>query len=110
MRGKDAYGLALTLPARTIEKNVRRLKSVSEIRVNSTGTVRLTTPQGVHELPAIDTVVLAGERRSDRALAELTQARGIATHIVGDASDATSEAAGTIFNSITMAYDRARAI
>ena len=98
------------LVARTIEKKVRRFKSVTDIKVDGDGTVRLTTPQGVQQLPAIDTIVLAGDRRSDRTLAELAQARGLETYLVGDAADVTSEDSGTIFNNIAMAYDRARAV
>jgi glycerate-2-kinase len=98
------------LVGRTAQKQVKRFKSVTDIQVGAHGTVRLTTPQGVQELPAIDTIVLASERRSDRSVAELANARGLETYVIGDAQDIVSEDAGTIFTNIAMAYDRARAV
>ena len=98
------------LVARTIEKKVRRFKHVHDIEVDADGAVRLVTPQGKQALPGIDTVVFAGERRSERALAELARARGIETHVIGDAADVVTEDGGTILSTIAQAYDRARAI
>ena len=98
------------LLARTDRKGVRRIKLVHGVEIDGDDNVRLLTAQGQEELPAIDTIVFAGERRSDRALVELCERRGFETHVVGDAFDVTSEDAGTIFASIAQAYDMARAI
>jgi 2,4-dienoyl-CoA reductase-like NADH-dependent reductase (Old Yellow Enzyme family)/thioredoxin reductase len=98
------------LIARTIEKKVRRFKNVRDIEIDADGAVRLVTPQGKQALTGIDTVVFAGERRSERSLAELAKARGIETHVIGDAADVVTEDGGTILSTIAQAYDRARAI
>ncbi len=98
------------LIGRTVDKGVQRFKGVTDIKVETDGTVRLTTRQGVEDLPPIDTIVLAGERRSDRSIAEHSNARGIETYVIGDAHDIDTEDSGTIFSNITMAYDRARSV
>lgn len=98
------------LVARTIQKNVRRFKNVQDIEIDPDGGVRLVTPQGRQPLPGIDTIVFAGERRSDRSVAEIAKARGLETWIIGDAADMSSEDSGTILMTIAQAYDRARAV
>ena len=98
------------LVARTIDKNVRRVKNVSHVEIGADDSVHLITDRGREQLPGIDTVVFASERRSDRALAEIAKAQGIATYVVGDAADVTSEDGGTIFANIAQAYDVARRI
>jgi hypothetical protein len=54
--------------------------------------------------------VFAGERRSDRSIAEAARARGLETYVIGDAADVTSEDSGTILSTIAQAYDLARSI
>ena len=98
------------LVARTIEKNVRRFKNVHDIEIDADGAVRLVTGQGKQPLPGVDTVVFAGERRSDRSIAEIAKSRGLETYVIGDAADVTTEDSGTILTTIAQAYDRARAI
>jgi 2,4-dienoyl-CoA reductase-like NADH-dependent reductase (Old Yellow Enzyme family) len=98
------------LVARTIEKNVRRFKNVHDIEIGADGGIRLVTEQGAHPLPGIDTIVFAGERRSDRSIAEAARARGLETYVIGDAADVTSEDSGTILSTIAQAYDLARSI
>lgn len=69
------------------------------------------TDEGLEELPNIDTIAFASDRRSDRGLGEMAEAIGARTIYVGDAKDITqSDIAGTIFANIAMAYDAARAI
>jgi len=98
------------LIARTMGKGVRRFKNVHDIEFGANRSVRLDTETGAQELPAIDTVVFASERRSDRSLAEVAKARGIETYVIGDAADVTSEDSGTILSTIAQAYDVARSI
>lgn len=91
-------------------KQVRRVKNVHNVEVGGNDDVWLVTDGGRELLPGIDTIVFAGERRSERSVAELARAMGLETHIVGDAHDAVSENAGTIFANIAHAYDKARLI
>jgi NADPH-dependent 2,4-dienoyl-CoA reductase/sulfur reductase-like enzyme len=98
------------LVARTIQKNVRRFKNVQDIEIDPDGAVRLVTLQGRQPLPGVDTIVFAGERRSDRAVAEIAKVRGLETWVIGDVADVSSEDSGTILMTIAQAYDRARAI
>ncbi|MGI4814433.1 MAG: hypothetical protein ACRYG5_16895 [Janthinobacterium lividum] len=80
------------------------------IEVGADDKVTLNTPAAPVELPHIDAIVFASERKSDRSLAEISNRMGIETHVVGDAFDATSEQSGTIFANIARAYDVARNI
>ena len=98
------------LVARTIRKNVRRFKNVRNIEIDADGSVQLVTGQGREPLHGIDTVVFAGERRSDRSIAEVAKARGLETYVIGDAADVTTEDSGTILATIAQAYDVARSI
>ncbi|MDR7097463.1 oxidoreductase [Hydrogenophaga laconesensis] len=92
------------------QKGVRRIKNVSGMGVAPGGRVRLQTRDGENTLEGVQTVVFASERKADRALVELASKMGITAHVVGDAHDATSEHAGTIFATIARAYDVARVI
>jgi NADPH-dependent 2,4-dienoyl-CoA reductase/sulfur reductase-like enzyme len=98
------------LIARTIEKGVKRVKGVQDIRMGPAGGVALITEHGEEFLPGIDAIVFASERKSLRGLAELARAHGAMVHVIGDAADAVSEDSGTIFANIAQAYDVARAI
>ena len=99
------------LVARTIQKNVRRFKNVQDIEIDLTTGVRAGHATGARSrLPGIDTIVFAGERRSDRSIAEIAKSRGLETYVIGDAADVSTEDSGTILPTIAQAYDRARAI
>jgi glycerate-2-kinase len=80
------------------------------VQFSPDGTVRLLTDKSSEALGAIDAIVFASERRSDRSVAELARERGIDTYVIGDAADVDSEDGGTILTNIAQAYDRARAI
>jgi 2,4-dienoyl-CoA reductase-like NADH-dependent reductase (Old Yellow Enzyme family)/thioredoxin reductase len=97
------------LVARTLRKNVKRYKNVHGLDIRG-GQIILRMPEGEQPLPGIDTIVFASERRSNRALAEVAQAKGIETYVIGDAFDVSSEDSGTIFANIHQAYDVARRI
>jgi NADPH-dependent 2,4-dienoyl-CoA reductase/sulfur reductase-like enzyme len=97
------------LTARTIEKNVQRIKNVRGVDITDAG-VSLILDKGPQPLPGIDTIVFASERRSVRSVAEIARDKGIETHVVGDAADAVTEDSGTIFANIAQAYDVARNI
>ena len=92
------------------EKKVRRVKHVHNVEVDSDDSVWLVTDNGREQLPGIDTIVFASDRRSNRSVAEMAEARGVKTHIIGDAFDVVSEDSGTIFANIAQAYDTARQI
>ena len=98
------------LVGRTMQKQVKRFKDVSRIEVGADDSVAVITAKGREVLPGIDMIVLASERRSNRALTEIAKVRGIETYTIGDASDVISEDAGTIFSNIAQAYDTARRI
>lgn len=90
-------------------KGVERIKRVERIELEGDTIVLIAGAEHIR-LPGIDAVVFASDRRSDRALAEAARARGLETHVVGDAHDASSEQAGTVFANIAHAYDVARRI
>ena len=96
----------------TLEESRRlaRVKNVHSIEVGGNDDVWLLTDADREELPGIDTIVFAGDRRSDRGLVELARATGAATYVIGDAHDVVSENAGTIFANIAHAYDTARQV
>lgn len=96
------------LIGRTIQKAVKKHKNVHNIDVTADEQVYLVTDKGRVHLPGIDTIVMAGERQSNRSFAELAKARGIETHVIGDAKDVVSEDGGTIFVNVAQAYDLAR--
>ncbi|HTT82843.1 MAG TPA: FAD-dependent oxidoreductase [Rhizomicrobium sp.] len=98
------------LISRTIAKKVRRLKDVYHIGIDADDRITLETAKGKEILDDIDMIVFASERRSLRGLAETAKAKGIVTHVVGDAFDVISEDSGTIFANIAQAYDIARRI
>jgi len=98
------------LVGRAIARKVRRFKNVHDIEIGADDSVVLVTQQGRENLPGIDTIVFASERRSDRQLAEIATARGCKTYVVGDAADVVSEDSGTIFANIAQAYDIARRV
>ncbi|MBR1256342.1 FAD-dependent oxidoreductase [Bradyrhizobium sp. AUGA SZCCT0240] len=93
---------------RTDEKNVRRFKNVHNVVVDTADNVWIVTEKGREHLPGIDTIVFASERRSNRSVAKIAEAKGLKTHIIGDAFDVVSEDGGTIFATIAQAYDVAR--
>jgi 2,4-dienoyl-CoA reductase-like NADH-dependent reductase (Old Yellow Enzyme family)/NADPH-dependent 2,4-dienoyl-CoA reductase/sulfur reductase-like enzyme len=98
------------LVSRTIAKKVRRLKDVHRIGIDGDDRITLVTAKGNEILDDIDMIVFASERRSIRGLAETAKAKGIATHVIGDAFDVLSDDSGTIFATIAQAYDIARRI
>jgi len=95
---------------RLAQKNVRRLKNVHQVEIESGDQVWISSDKGRSQLPDIDTIVFASERGSIRTLEAVAEAKGIETHVIGDAFDVTSEDAGTIFANIAQAYDMARMI
>ncbi len=95
---------------RTDEKNVRRVKNVHNVEIDTDDNVWLVTDKGRESLPGIDTIVFASERRSNRSVVELAEVKGLKTYVIGDAFDVVSEDSGTIFANIAQAYDIARQI
>jgi len=89
-------------------KHVTRIKDVHEIAFNDDEAIELETQAGPIALPKVDTIVFASERRSERSLVEAANRMGVRVIIVGDANDAASENAGTIFANIAHAYDNTR--
>ena len=99
LAGHDRWYLFNRMPA----KKVRRIKDVvglEIVRKTDGDEVALLKADAREVLPGIDTIVFASERKSDRRLAEIATRLGIKTHVVGDAHDAVSEQAGTIFANI----------
>lgn len=95
---------------RLTQKKVKRFKNIYNVEIESDDSVWLISDKGREQLPGIDTVVFASERGSIRTLEKDCEARGIVTHVIGDAFDVISEDAGTIFANIAQAYDLARTI
>jgi 2,4-dienoyl-CoA reductase-like NADH-dependent reductase (Old Yellow Enzyme family)/thioredoxin reductase len=95
---------------RLAKKPVHRIKNVRGIEVGGNDDVWLVTDEGTQNLPGIDTIVFASDRRADRGLAEVAEKLGLDTYVVGDAHDAESADASTILATIQQAYDVARRI
>src|SRR5690606_28917725 len=95
---------------RLAKKNVNRLKNVHHVEIESEDQVWITSDKGRFQLPDIDTIVFASERGSILTLETVAEAKGIETHVIGDAFDVVSDEAGTIFANIAQAYDMARMI
>lgn len=71
------------------------------------------TPAGAGQrmkLPAIDTIVLAAERRPNVFLAEVAERKGIEVKIVGDAAGVTEREQGTLMAAIATGYDAGRQV
>jgi len=98
------------LLSRISKKGVRRIKNVTGMEVTPEGQVLLHKRDGKDTIDGINTIVFASERKADRAIVEVANKMGITSYVVGDAHDATSEHAGTIFATIARAYDVARVI
>jgi len=90
------------------DKHVKRIKNVHDMNFTADGGVQLDTGDGPVTLPVVDSIVFAGERKSDRSLVEVAERLGARVIVVGDAHDVSSENAGTIFANIANAYDNAR--
>lgn len=95
---------------RLARKNVKRSKNVHNVEIDGDDSVWLVSDTGRQHLPGVDTIVFASERGSIRTLEKAAEARGIDTHVIGDAFDVVSEDSGTIFANIAQAYDLARTI
>ncbi len=71
------------------------------------------TPAGADQrmqLPGIDTIVLAAQRRPNLFLAEVAERRGIELKIVGDAAGVADQEQGTIMAAIATGYDAGRQV
>jgi 2,4-dienoyl-CoA reductase-like NADH-dependent reductase (Old Yellow Enzyme family)/thioredoxin reductase len=98
------------LMGRLIEKGVKRYKNVEKIDIQPTDDVWMVCGGKRERLPAIDTIILASERRPNIFLAELADRKGIERHIIGDASGVANEGQGTIMAAIATGYDVGRQI
>ena len=96
------------LIGRTLQKAVKKFKNVRNVEVTETEAVWIVTDTERVHLPDIDTIVMAGERQSNRSFAEIAKGKGLETHVIGDAKDVLSEDGGTIFVNVAQAYDLAR--
>lgn len=92
------------------EKGVVRIKEVTGMRLDVQERVVVLKADGEQQLPPVDTIVFASERHADGSMLETAKRLGIESYAVGEARDATSDMAGTIFASIAQAYDLARLI
>lgn len=107
--GKMAANDRWYLTSRCIEKGVRRVKDVQAIAMSGAA-VKLAAKAGDVELDGVNRIVFASERHALRDLAEAGRAKGIETHVIGDAFDVNSEDGGMILSTISQAYDVARRI
>ncbi len=98
------------LVARLIEEGVKRVKNVDRVEILPHDEVWIVAGGKRETLPNIDTIVLAGDRRTNAFLAELAEKKGIESHIIGDASGVAGEGQGTIMAAITAGYDVGRQI
>jgi len=98
------------LEARTKQKGIKRFKNVHEVEVRPTDDVWIASDKGEVQLPKIDTIVLASDRRPNVFLAEVAERKGIETYIVGDAGGVAGEDNATVMTAIATGYDVGRQI
>lgn len=95
---------------RVMGKGVKRYRNVQEIEILPADEVWVVTDRGREKLPEINTIVLASERRPNIFLAEVSERKGIDTHIIGDASGVAGEDQGTVLTAIAAGYEVGRQI
>ena len=105
------------LMSRLKAKGVTQYKKVEKVDILPGDEVWVVaagkTPAGAGQrmqLPGIDTIVLAAERRPNVFLAEVAERRGIELKIVGDAAGVADQEQGTIMAAIATGYDAGRQI
>ncbi|MFO8010191.1 MAG: FAD-dependent oxidoreductase [Dehalococcoidia bacterium] len=88
----------------TIHQNVERMEILP---ADDVWIVR----EGLKEnLPGVETIVFASDRRPNRFLAEISERMGIETHLAGDARGVMEEGMGTLMAAIASGYDAGRQI
>ena len=107
---KMAYHDRHYLVGRVIEEGVKRYKSVEKIEILPGDDVWMVSAGGRTQLPGIETIVLASDRRPNIFLAEIAERKGIETHIVGDANGVEGEGQGTVMAAIAAGYDAGRQV
>jgi 2,4-dienoyl-CoA reductase-like NADH-dependent reductase (Old Yellow Enzyme family)/thioredoxin reductase len=98
------------LTNRIMASGVERHKNVREVAIGGNDQVTLVTDKGRVHLSNVDTIVLANQRQSDRAVVEISEKLGFETHVIGDAKDVMGEDSGTIFANLVQGYDLARSL
>jgi 2,4-dienoyl-CoA reductase-like NADH-dependent reductase (Old Yellow Enzyme family)/thioredoxin reductase len=98
------------LIGRLIDREVVRHRGVERIEIKPVDDVWMSGAGGRERLPAIETIVLASQRRPDISLAEVAEKKGIETHIVGDAAGVSGEGQGTIMAAIASGYEVGRTV
>lgn len=89
---------------------VSKYLSVERLLIDASENISLSTPEGKHKLPKIDTIVFAGNRRPNRFLEEAGKKIGTEVHIIGDAHGVEKQDEGTVLAAIAAGYDIGRLI
>jgi NADPH-dependent 2,4-dienoyl-CoA reductase/sulfur reductase-like enzyme len=90
--------------------SVKLFRKVEKVEIRPFDEIWIELESKKEQLPNIDTIVFAGDRRPNRFLAELAERKGIETHIIGDANGVAAEGQGTVMASIAAGYDTGRQI
>jgi NADPH-dependent 2,4-dienoyl-CoA reductase/sulfur reductase-like enzyme len=98
------------LMSRLAAKGVRQHKRVEKVEILPGDEVWVASAGQRVKLPAIDTIILAGERRPNVFLAEVAERRRVEVKIVGDAAGISEQEQGTIMAAIATGYDAGRQI
>jgi len=98
------------LEQRLVQRDMKRYPETEKIEIKAGDEVWVVNAAGRENLPGIDTIVFAGERRPDRFLVEIAEKKGIETIIIGDANGVSGEGQGTIMAAIAAGYDAGRQI
>jgi len=98
------------LEERISRKNVERYREVHALEILPEDEVWVVQAGGRQRLPGIDTIVLTGQRRPNRGLADTSRRKGFETWVIGDADGVASEGQGTILAAIAAGYDVGRRI
>ncbi|MFC2027656.1 FAD-dependent oxidoreductase [Chloroflexota bacterium] len=98
------------LEQRLLQRDMKRYPETEKIEILAGDEVWVVSAVGRENLPGIDTIVFAGERRPDRFLVEIAEKKGIETIIIGDANGVSGEGQGTVMAAIAAGYDAGRQI
>ncbi len=109
-----AFGAKMTfmdlplLEERLAVGGVTKYSGVERIEIRATDDVWVVNASGEENLPGIESIVFARDRRPNIALVEVAEARGIEYHVIGDASGVSLADQGTVWAAIAAGYDIGR--
>lgn len=91
-------------------KGVKRYRNARKVEILPVDEVWVVTDSAREKLLAIDTIVVASDRRPNTFLVEIAGRKGIQVCVAGDASGVSGEDQGTLFAAIASGFEAGRQI